>query len=266
MRIRITLLLLLSLIGTKVHSQVNIMGKPGYINTPSAEWFVEKPLGFSFSYVPNEYSLFNHQEDLNEINFYNVRADFTSFMSVNLSLAYRPDRSSRIGVGDRQLDFRFKILKESKYLPVLVLGWTPPGTRLPILAHDYIVATKNFETSIGTIQWSAGYGSPYVFTRNARQDNTFWKSLKVRDKREEYGNDYLYGFFSAVSYKPVSFVGITAEYDSNSLNAGAFIQPWEWLILQGTTYEGKEFAFSAALNFSLDFLPNSLRKDEKAQD
>jgi hypothetical protein len=242
------------------------MGKPGYINTPSAEWFKGRPLGFSFSYVPEEYSLFKNKNTPNTVNFYNVRAAFTSFMEVNLSLAYRPQLSDRIGVGDRQFDFRFRLIKEQEYLPAVVVGWTPPGTRLPILSHDYIVATKNFHTSYGKIHFSIGYGSNLVFTRNGLDDNTFWKSLKLENRNELYGNDYLYGFFGAISYAPIHYGGVMMEYDSNTVNAGAYLKPWDWLLLQGHTYEGKEWAFTAAMNFSLDFLPNSLRKHEKAQD
>ncbi|WP_232224016.1 YjbH domain-containing protein [Gillisia sp. CAL575] len=249
-----------------IQAQVNIMGKPGYMTTPSADWMEGKPLGFTFSYVPNEYSLFKSALDKNTINFYNVRASLTSFMEVNLSIAYRPEISDKIGVGDRQLDFRFRLLKEKEIWPSIVLGWTPPGSRLPILAHDYLVLTKNVQAIGGNWKFSAGFGSPYVFTRKGNEDNTFWKSLKVQDRKEIYGNDYLYGFFSAVSYSPFKYGGLMLEYDSKTLNAGAYFALKDWLYLQAYTFEGKKIGFTTSLNFSLDFGPKTLRRYEKDLD
>src|SRR5690606_16732697 len=93
-------------------AQVNILGKPGYMATPSAAW-EEKPLGLSFAYLPREYSIFNSPGNRNTVNFYNARLGFASFMEVGISVANRPLMSDQIGVGDRQLDFRFRLFKET---------------------------------------------------------------------------------------------------------------------------------------------------------
>ena len=265
MPLRIIILFFICLINQQVFSQVNIMGKPGYINTPSAAWIEGRPLGFSFSYLPGAYSMFGKEKK--EVNFYNVRADLTTFMEVNLSIAYRPARAemNNLGVGDRQLDFRFRLLKEKKYWPAVVLGWTPPGSAAPYLAHDYLVITKTFHSNIGKFQLSTGYGSPYVFIK--KQHAGSFLDFKIEKKVATRLNaNYLSGFFTAFTYRPFAFGGLMAEYDSNTINAGAYIQPWEWLYLQGYTYEGKEWAYSLALNFSLDFSPKSLRKYEESQD
>ncbi|WP_265162965.1 YjbH domain-containing protein [Salinimicrobium tongyeongense] len=242
--------------------QVNFLGKPGYIATPSAGVFENRPLGFSFSYLPNEYSIFTNG-DRNIIHFYNVRFGFTSFMEVNLSIAHRPLMSEDIGVGDRQLDFRFRLLKEKKYLPALVLGWTPPGSVSPVLAHDYLVATKNLTTGIGQFNISAGYGSPYVIKRKNGGEAL---DLEVLKKTEFKGVKYLTGFFGGISYKPISWGGALIEYDSQTFNTGIFIAPVPWFILQGYTYEGKEFAFTLAANFPLNFSPRALRSYENKLD
>lgn len=240
------------------------MGKPGYINTPSAEWFDGRPLGFSFAHVPGNYSMFGNE--LTEVNFYNTRASFTSFFELNLSIVHRPALAEidRLGVGDRQLDFRFRLLKEKKYWPAIVLGWTPPGSAAPYLAHDYLAVTKNFKTPMGDFSLTSGYGSPYVFLKDQNSDSFLDFNIEKKTQTRLKAN-YLVGFFAGLTYQPVSFGGMILEYDSNTINGGVYVQPWDWLIIQGTTY-GKEFAFSAALNFSLDFLPNSIRRYEKLQD
>lgn len=260
------LIIIISLNGFSAFAQVNIMGKPGYINNPSAEWFSEQQLGFSFSYIPDSYSLFKMGSNKNAINFYNVRASLTSFMDVNLSLAYRPEMKERIGVGDRQLDFRFRVFTERKYMPSIVVGLTLPGSRLPILAHDYIVATKNMDTKVGAFQVSIGYGMTRLWDRERQEDNEFWKSLRYIDKKSLYRNDYLYGAFGAISYHPVKFGGVMMEYDSNTINASIFVKPLNWMLLQLNTYEAKEWAFSAGLNFSLNNKPNFLRRYENKLD
>ncbi|CAM4352950.1 YjbH domain-containing protein [Gillisia limnaea] len=255
--------LFIMLVFTKSQAQVNIMGKPGAMTTPSADWLEGKPLGFTFSYIPTEYSLFKSPSDKNTINFYNVRASITSFMEVNLSIAYRPQIADKIGVGDRQLDFRFRILNEKEFWPALVLGWTPPGSISPILAHDYLVATKHFNTSIGNFSATAGYGSPYVFVRNKGGN---FLDLKIKKKDEILGAKYLTGFYGAFSYMPVNFGGVMLEYDTQTINAGAFIKIKDWLYLQAYSFEAKEIAFTTSVNFSLDFAPKTLRSYEKDLD
>jgi len=246
-----------------IQSQVNIMGKPGYMATPSADWFDGKQLGFTFSYVPNEYSLFENPAYDNTINFYNVRASFTSFMEVNLSIARRPQIPDKIGVGDRQLDFRFRLLKEKKIWPALVLGWTPPGSISPVLAHDYLVATKHFNTSLGKFSATLGYGSPYILLRKPKGKLL---ELQIKKKEDFQGIKYLTGLYGAASYMPVNFGGIMIEYDTQTINAGIFVKYKDWLYLQAYTFEGKKMAFTTSINFSLNFSPNTLRKYEKDLD
>ncbi|WP_262712789.1 YjbH domain-containing protein [Gillisia hiemivivida] len=255
--------LFVMLAAIKIQAQVNIMGKPGYMTTPSAEWFDQKPVGFTFSYVPTEYSLFESPVDKNTINFYNVRASFTSFMEVNLSIAYRPQISDKIGVGDRQLDFRFRLLKEKEYWPAIVIGWTPPGSVSPILAHDYLVATKHFNTSFGKFSTTLGYGSPYVFVKKPEGN---FLDLSIEKKDEFLKAKYLTGFYGGFSFMPVNFAGIMMEYDTKTINAGAFIKIKDWLYLQAYTFEAKEIAFTTSVNFSLDFAPKTLRSYEKDLD
>lgn len=236
------------------------MGKPGYINSPSADWVEDRPLGFSFGYLPSEYSIFTTGH---AVQFYNARLDVTSFMSINLSVAYRREQAeqNKLGIGDRHIDFRFRLLREKEYLPSIVLGWTPPGSVAPYLAHDYLVATKNFKTGLGKFQVNAGYGSPWVFLSNSHADS--FLDLHIEKKIDtRMKSDYLTGFFGGVSWQPLDFIGLMLEYDSNTVNGGLYIKPWEWMNLQAYTYEGKTWGISTSLNFVLDLKPKAL-KDEK---
>lgn len=261
------LLLLLCLWGQFGWAQVNFLGKPGLMSIPSAEWEEERPLGLTFGYLPDDYSIFTSPENLDKTNFYNARVTFTSFLEVNLSIAHRPDREDAVGVGDRQLDFRFRLLQEKKFWPAIVVGITPPGSASPVLAHDYIVATKNFNSAIGEFAATIGYGSPYVFVKK-KGGFLGLEGIKKEDRTlREFGrSEYLTGFFGGLSYLPIKYGGVMLEYNTESLNAGIFIKPWDWLLLQGYTFEGKEWAFTAGGNFKLNFLPRPLRRYEKDRD
>jgi hypothetical protein len=244
------------------------MGKPGYMTTPSAAWFDGKQLGFTFSYIPGEYSeniLYTPRITTTDtpLSFYSVRADLTSFFEVNISIAYRPQIANKIGVGDRQLDFRFRLLKEKDLWPALVLGWTPPGSVSPVLAHDYLVATKHFNTSLGNFSATLGYGSPYIIVRKPKGN---FLELEIKKKEDYLEVKYLTGFYGAASYMPLSFAGIMIEYDTKTINAGAFVKIKDWLYLQAYTFEGKKIAFTTSMNFSLDFSPHTLRKYAKDLD
>jgi hypothetical protein len=246
-------------------AQVNIMGKQGFINTPSAIWLEERPISFSMANLPGEYSQFKNE--LTDVYFYNARASLTSFFEINLTIAHRPERAKNntLGIGDRHLDFRFCLIKERKYFPALVLGLTPPGSAAPFLSHDYLVITKTINSGIGMFTLSTGYGSPYVLIKN-ENSSAFLDFNLVKKSNTNLKADYLAGIFAGLSYEPFSYGGVMLEYDSNTINGGAYLKPRKWLNLQAYTYEGKEWGFSAALNLSLNFSPKSLRDYAKDLD
>jgi hypothetical protein len=255
--------------GVAGNAQVNFLGKPGHITIPSAEWESKTPLGASFSYIPREYTngmfFTSTPMEQNTLHFYNISIGLTSFMDVNFSIAHRPLLS--YGIGDRQLDFRFRLIQETRLRPSIVLGITPPGSSSPVLSHDYLVVTKNINTSIGTFRITGGYGSPYVIFNKKSNSQNFWQELKIEKKAViRSGNNYLTGIFGGITYLPVDFGGVIIEYNTTTINAGAFVKLWDWLQLQGYTYEGKKAAFTIVANFPLNFKPNTLRKHEKSLD
>jgi len=241
-----------------VEAQINFLGKPGLIMTPGTDWVEEEQLGVTYAVIPWEYALFRNTSKNNTTHFYSVRAGFTSFMEVNFSIAYRPDLADKIGVGDRQLDFRFKLLKEKRYQPAIVLGLSVPGSTSPVMHHDYLVVSKNFDTGFGNLKTNIGYGSPYVI-RKAPGEANFFQSL-VLDKKEDLGLNYLSGFFGGLRYMPVSFGGLMIEYDTRTWNMGAFVKIWDRFYAQVFNYEASSsWGFNFSAQFPLDLKPKSLR-------
>lgn len=257
--------LLLGIGSEKAKAQVNFLGKPGYMTSPSASWNEEKRLGLSFGYIPRVYSKdinpgANTPILLNTLNFYNVRAGLTRFMEVNFTVTYRPSLRDRIGIGDRQVDFRFRLKEENKYWPSIVLAITPPGSNAPFMSQDYLVLTKNIALKSWMLQFTAGYGSPYMIKKNRTGDGPKYSFAK---KDSFFGVDYLVGPFGGMSVKPLDWAGLMVEYNTNTINAGVFVDIQDWLSVNAYTFEGKKLAFNIAMQFSLDFKPKELRAYER---
>lgn len=248
-------------IHTDAYPQVNVMGKPGHIMTPSAYWQEGKHLGVSFAYVPTSYAINRFMGTLDHAeNIYSVRLALTDFLEVNLNITRIPAISHRIGIGDRHLDVRIKLLKEKKVLPALSLILSPPGSIAPHISHDVLVASKKFDMrSAGDIAITGGYGLPFYIGRASKNSGGgIWNRYPII-KKSENGNNYLDGFFGAVVWHPWDFLSVMAEHDSRNINLGAAIKIKDWLLLQGHSYQGKKFGFSIAMDLPLDFEPKELR-------
>lgn len=243
-----------------VYAQVNVMGKPGHIMTPSAYWDEGKHLGMSFAHIPAPYAVNNFMGTLDHVeNIYSVRVALTDFLEVNFNITRIPALSDKIGVGDRHLDIRIKLLEEKQVWPALSLILSPPGSRASYISHDVLVASKQFKTDFaGKVSLTAGYGLPFFLKSESDSAGTIWDKYPLT-RKSEIGNHYLNGFFGAVLWHPWEFFGLMAEHDSRSLNMGAVVKVKDWLLLQGHSYEGKKVGFSVAIQLPLDFEPKELR-------
>lgn len=244
-----------------LYAQVNILGKPGHILTPSAYWQEKKHFGTGFAYVPAPYGInrFMRTVDYPE-NIYSFRVAMTDFVEINLNITRIPALSDSIGVGDRHLDVRLKLLEEKEILPALSVIISAPVSVAPYLSHDVVVASKSFEMgSWGSLSLTAGYGLPFYFGRASTNSGSgIWDKLSVR-RKSETGNNYLNGFFGAALWHPYDFLGLMAEHDSQNINLGAVVKLNDWLLLHAHSYELKKLGFSFAIQVPLDFEPRELR-------
>ena len=244
--IRLALLLLAAFQYSK--AQVSVYGKPGLVSIPTAEWFENKPFGVSYAFVPDAYAsdLFrtNLEAPKNRARIVGFRAQFTSFFEVGFNLTQRLEIKEQIGIGDRHMDARFRILKENNKRPSLVLGVTVPFSQAPVVNHDYIVATKTF----GSLKLNLGYGSPYQMQTG--DNSNLFRSIKFESKESPQGNDYLVGFFGGASYQLSDNLGITAEYNTNTINTGVFYKH-DFFIIQVNSFEFKALSVTLSSHFSL---------------
>ncbi len=132
----------------------------------------------------------------------------------------------RQGLGDRQLDLRYVVLKETAKRPSLAVIMSSPFTIDAALLTQVVVATKGFTLGRdlrATV--TAGLGSPYFVYRDAGNltSSSVLEGFKWQKKSEyRYNNHYLEGPFGGVQLDYKKKAGLMVEYDSKHLNVGAY--------------------------------------------
>jgi hypothetical protein len=247
-----------AVVGSPALAQVNVLGKPGQVLTPSAQWDSLRQVGFSFGTLPERYSVNNFmRRHVGPEHIYGVRLPITGFLEVNINFTRKPELADRIGVGDRHIDVRVHLLKEKRILPSLVLVLTPPEGESTYLSQDLLVATKNIPLgTAGRLRVSGGYSSPYFL----RVSETSGGEPRGIARKTSLGNEYLNGFFGSLQWQPWEFVGLMVEHDSQKINTGMFVQWRERFYLQGNFIDNRALGITASVRLPLDFAPFELRR------
>lgn len=243
-------------------AQVNVLGKPGYIMTPNAQWEKENELALSFSFVPQAYAINNFTGAYHTENIYGVGVGLTDFMEVYLNITRVQERAGYIGIGDRHLGFRFRLLAEENYGVSAVLVVSAPLGTNQFINHDALIIEKSAElSSTFRLRATLGYALPVIFAIPTNAGN---RSLSLLVKSKEEANiRYLSGVFGGLSLDWKKRAGLTVEHDGHTLNAGIFVRPLPWMQIQGHTFEARELGFSLSLCIPLSVSPKEMRADER---
>lgn len=243
-------------------AQVNVLGKAGHIMTPSAKWQTDRQLGFSVAYIPQSHAINRFMKDYYSEVIFGLRLGLTDFLEVNLNITQLPDRD-RIGIGDRHADLRLRLFKEKKLMPDLVLILSPPGSVSDYLGHNVIVASKSItDTGIGSFDYTLGYGLPYVldsYPNNRRFLGITGQSYKFYSKSAR-NIRYLNGVFTALTWKPISWLGLMVEYDGEDIHGGLLLKLKEVGSIQVNAYDFKNLGAAFNLSFPLQFESRELRR------
>jgi hypothetical protein len=142
-----------------------------------------------------------------------------------LLLQQRKDgkRKTRDGIGDRQLDIRYQILKEGKYKPALALILSSPFTIDAALQTHVLVATKTLKLTDFSISPTLGIGSPYYLYRpekNLNNGDVFSSFTWQKKSEDRYKNNYLTGVFGGVKCSYQDKISLLAEWDGQKMNTG----------------------------------------------
>jgi hypothetical protein len=205
-------------------AQKNLSGKNGLIYIPTAVASKDGDFSFGYNYNPIEYALRGKNKYAEQILFANL--DVLPRLQVSfLLLQQRKDgkRKTRDGIGDRQLDIRYQILKEGKYKPALALILSSPFTIDAALQTHVLVATKTLKLTDFSISPTLGIGSPYYLYRpekNLNNGDVFSSFTWQKKSEDRYKNNYLTGVFGGVKCSYQDKISLLAEWDGQKMNTG----------------------------------------------
>lgn len=246
-------------------AQTNITGKPGLIYTPTARYTEDGNFAVGLNFVPKDYGFERNINNPGRILFVNLTVLSRLDVNVNmLQLFSTPDHHVKLGLGDRQLDFRYLILKEKTKQPSLAIIVSNPMSVSPTVLTHALVATKNIKLN-GTVnaEISLGYGSPYHSYRKGSTLNNYglFENIVI-EKKSKYRRHkhYLEGPFGGVAFRFKQKYGLMLEYDSRNVNVGAYAVVAKKWTLQAGVLNLQQITFGTAYNFSLLKLPKRITR------
>jgi hypothetical protein len=242
----------------RIYAQRNISGKMGFINIPDANTNTTTgDLFVGYIFNPAKYGI-AQQGVLSEQVLYTDLALSSRLNVTFLLLQGREDGKRRIkeGIGDRQFDLRYQILKEKKNQPALVLIMSNPFSISAAFGSQAIVAGKTYQLHKKiSCNLALGYGSSYYIMRSERNLNNndiLNKFMLIKKSEDIYKSDYLTGFFGGVKIDLIKKTGILLEWDSHKLNTGAYVKLNNSLTIQVAALKMDAFTYGLAYTRNLN--------------
>jgi len=267
-----TYLTLFLLLTFPTFSQSNISGKPGLIYTPTARFTEDGTMGVGIYFTPQDYGFTTINRNPGRTLYMNLTVLPRFDVNVNVyQLFNTPENPIKLGLGDRQLDFRYLVFKEKTRQPSLAVIVSTPTSISPTLLTHAIVATKNFRLSENiNAEVSAGYGSPFhVYRKGSTLENYGLFANMVLEKKSLYRGHkhYLEGPFGGVSLQFRKKFGLMLEYDSKNINVGAYTTVLKNWVLQAGVLNAEQITFGTSYNFSLlkSAKRNVIAREEKTE-
>jgi len=249
-------------------AQVNISGKPGIINTPSAVATDDGLFRIGYNFNPAKYSLRPTIGMSESIFFANITFLKRFELNANiLRLIETKDKKRKDGIGDRQLDVRYLILKEKKNRPSVAIILTNPFTIDGALLTHALVATKTLKIQTDLkLEMSLGYGSPYYLYRNVDnyKNSSILNGFKWQKKStNNYKNHYLQGPFGGAILHYRKIGGLMVEYDEH-LNIGMYVTVLKSWTIQAALLNGNRISFGSS--YAIPLLKSSRRLKQQSDE
>lgn len=252
-------------------AQTNLSGKPGLMYVPSAVALEDGSFRFGYNYNPIHYGMRGRNKNPERIWFAHVA--ILPRLEVTVTLLQMIDskiRDVNEGIGDRSMDMRYLLLKETQKRPSVAVVMTVPFIIDGAMLTHAVVATKNFTFNpTFSLEISAGYGSPYFIYRNngglgTDLNYTFLSNFTLQKKSEwRYKNHYLEGPFGGAVLHFRKQAGLMVEYDSQNINVGAYATLFKHWTVQAGLLNGDQFMFGTSFGVNLLKLPRQLRKESE---
>ncbi|WP_439583463.1 YjbH domain-containing protein [Dyadobacter bucti] len=251
-------------------AQTNISGKAGLIYTPAARCTEDGNVEIGGHFFPRDYGFGTDNRNPGRVIYMNLTVLPRFDININMLQLFSTDEKPvKQGLGDRQLDFRYLILKEKAKQPSLAVIMSTPTSISPTLLTHALVATKNVKiTEIINAEISAGYGSPYhIYRKGSTLENYGLFANMVFEKKNKYRRHkhYLEGPFGGVSLQVRKKYGLMLEYDSKNINAGVYATVLKNWIVQAAVLNAEQITFGTSYNFSLLKLPKRIMKLHEKQ-
>jgi hypothetical protein len=261
-------------------AQVNISGKPGLINIPTARVLPEGTFYIGYHYNPSNNDLRYNNANLPALQLtdqvsssvYYATLALLPRLEVNINFfnqnGYLP-QSAR-GIGDRQFDIKYAILTEKPRRPSVAIILSAPFGYNNALITYAVAATKNIQvTKDISTEITAGIGSPYYFDRSGQQNGQFtlndfniFANYKLNNKNDR-PNPYLSGPFGGVAVRYKKNMGAMVEWDSRHFNAGLYGTLFKHWTIQAGLIDLAQFTVGTSYSVSLLELPKRLRQKPK---
>lgn len=244
------------LVAFTARAQVNLAGKPGLINVPTATDIKEGTLSFGAVYNPANYALKFRGSFGERVFFGNLAILPRLNINVNiLKPIYIHQDPIWDDLGDRQLDISYLLLKEKRLRPAVSIILSSPFTVDATMLTQVVVATKTLEfnkhwRSMITI----GVGSPFFVYRDGSISTNYnvFSSFKWQKKSDYfYYNHYLVGLIGGIKLDYRDRAGVVLEYDSNWVNAGVYATLFKRWTLQAGLVNFDQWTFGTVYSFTL---------------
>ena len=215
-------------------AQVNISGKPGLMNIPSARILDDGTFYIGYHYNPSHYdprsdnpnAVVSGTPEQQSSSIFYAHLVVLPRLEINLNIfrvnGYIPLKGR--GIGDRQFDVKYGILTERARRPSIAVIMSAPFGIDNSLVTYAAMATKNLVlTDAITTEVTVGFGSPYYFDRSDNVGNNYdiFSNYKLHNKNER-PNPYLSGPFGGVVVRYRKTMGGMIEWDSRHLNLGLY--------------------------------------------
>lgn len=198
----------------KLSAQHNL-GTAGLLNAPSAEMNETGTFMIGGNYMPAEMNPFSYNTGNYFVNFTLFSWMELTYRETLLKTTYMTEKA-KFNQQDRSFSVRVRPLKESKYIPAVVIGTNDPYRDLGKNYYRaiYGTATKHFLIKGHELAVTVGYMG-WTGDQNAMRN----------------------GCFGGIAYRP-SFckqLRIIAEYDTREVNLGLTAKFWNRLSLHAFT-------------------------------
>ena len=236
--------ILVLLLGAATANAQTLLGTTGWLNIPTAEMQEDGTFYLGGSYLDGHYTESYGSGKYNAFTYY-FDLTFLPFLEINFGSTRLINYNESNNTVDRRFSFRFRPLRERKYIPAIVIGAHDIYTSIAkenetnqYFSSVYIVATKHLPVKGSEFGFTLGYGF------NAFRVNQF------------------VGLFGGVSfspgfYRPMKFI---AEYDGKGINLGINAMLFKHLFVYAMVMDMKYFSGGLAYHV---FLLNKAKKKRK---